>query len=548
MTYSVFKLLSTIFCFLLLATTSAFAQQSQNMSLLGQWTDATLPISGGVRYNDVWGYAAGGREYALIGSRQYVIVLDVTDPSNITEIARLNAYSNSQSTWRDIKVFGNYAYCVTEAAEGLQIIDLSQLPTTATLVGSPRITDFLSCHNIFIDASVSPAKLYMFGTNSGAQSNGYLVYSLQNPADPQLLASVNLRTAPFTGGYIHDAYAIHDTLYANSERRGMFVYDVADPANPVEIGILSQYQQSGTVAGYNHSSWRTQNGDYMVMCDETTSKPVYIVDVRDPADMEVVSTFKSTSLAPSTNSLAHNPYVLGDSLVVISYYGEGIQVWDIRDPTSPSRIGYFDTSFGSSSYVDGTWGAYPYLPSGNILGSDMENGLFVVGIDDLRALPVSYQSWEATTTGKDVELTWSTTTETDNAGWTVEHATENGQFAAVGSVPPSLAANYRFVHANPGPGTHFYRLRQRDFDGTEALSTVRAVVMQGVTTAAVWPNPAPSGTPLFLAGVSGAEPWVLREASGRPVLSGTGSRIAQNLSPGFYLLTVGGQTLKLVVH
>ncbi|MEM9930882.1 MAG: choice-of-anchor B family protein, partial [Bacteroidota bacterium] len=170
---------------LALSFSSLGAQTSYNMVSLGNWHDPDLELSR-VRYNDVWGYAANGREYALLGSRGFVHVLDITDPTNITEIARLNDVTGSSSIWRDIKVHGDYAYMVTEAAEGLQVIDLTDLPNSASVIYQTT-AEFSTCHNIFIDESVSPAKLYAFGTNTGAQRDGYIVYSLADPEEPTLL-------------------------------------------------------------------------------------------------------------------------------------------------------------------------------------------------------------------------------------------------------------------------------------------------------------------------------------------------------------------------
>jgi len=56
-----------------------------------------------------------------------------------------------------------------------------------------------------------------------------------------------------------------------------------------------------------------------------------------------------------------------------------VQVFDISDPTNPVRIGFYDTFEGNDAFFfAGNWGVYPYLPSGNILASDMQNGLFVL--------------------------------------------------------------------------------------------------------------------------------------------------------------------------
>ena len=94
-------------------------------------------------------------------------------------------------------------------------------------------------------------------------------------------------------------------------------------------------------------------------------------------DVSVVTTFHAGS-AQEQYSIPHNLLVRDDRLYV-SYYYDGLQVFDLADPLNPSRIGYFPTSNRphNNSY-EGAWGVYPFLPSGNILVSDMQEGLFVV--------------------------------------------------------------------------------------------------------------------------------------------------------------------------
>lgn len=528
-----------------LALTTALAAQSppaHNMVLLGNWDDPDLP-----RYSDVWGYARDGREYALIGSQDFVHIIDVTNPGQPTEIAALNAFANSGSVWRDIKVLGDYAYCVTETAEGLQVIDLGDLPDSAAIVYQ---TDeaFDRCHNIFIDETSAPPRLYAFGSRPGIALDGYVVYGLADPALPQLIAEVEITSTDDPSlGYIHDGFARNDTLYANHGGNGFYVYDVADPANPVEIGSLTNYVESG----YNHSVWATDNGRTMVMCDETQDRGVKVlhVDKSDPfgLDIRVASVFRSKLLAPDTASLAHNPYVLGDSLVVLSYYGDGIQVWDITDPAAPFRRGYYDTTPDGGSYGGGVWGAYPWLPSGNILGSDVNNGLFIVALQDMSTLPVEYAGWSVAAEGKDAALAWTTATEDANAGWAVEHAVAGGSFAPVGWVPAGTG-RYGFTHVAPGPGLHFYRLRQVDHDGTETLSDLRSVTFTGGAGASLAPrpNPAPAAAPVSLSG--GFTEWQLLTMNGKTLRTGAGTVPTVGLAKGTYLLRSGSRTAKLVVQ
>ena len=62
-----------------------------------------------------------------------------------------------------------------------------------------------------------------------------------------------------------------------------------------------------------------------------------------------------------------------------SYYYDGLQVWDVRDPQNISRVLHFSTSnIPHRPTFEGAWGVYPFLPSGVILVSDMQEGLFVI--------------------------------------------------------------------------------------------------------------------------------------------------------------------------
>jgi len=224
----------------------------------------------------------------------------------------LNTFSNSGSIWRDIKVFGHYAYCVADQqAEGLQIIDLSNLPSSASIVYQST-SFFEQAHNIFIDSTTN--RLYVLGADT--RSNGIIILDITTSTAPSQLASINLQ-----GFYVHDAYAKGNLLYANHANNGLYVYDVSVPSTPTELGRLDTY----TEQGYNHSCWLTESGDHIVFCDETHNTGVKVADVSNPNGITLTDVFRSTLLAPShTNSVAHNPYMLGDSLVVISYYHDGI--------------------------------------------------------------------------------------------------------------------------------------------------------------------------------------------------------------------------------
>jgi hypothetical protein len=53
-------------------------------------------------------------------------------------------------------------------------------------------------------------------------------------------------------------------------------------------------------------------------------------------------------------------------------------ITDVSRPQNPIEVGKYDTYPGAGSGQNGCWGVYPYLPSGNLVVSDIQNGLYVL--------------------------------------------------------------------------------------------------------------------------------------------------------------------------
>lgn len=360
-------ILSTLFLTLFLLVN---AQQSWNIALQATVDDNSIPTVSGVSYNDIWGYADGnGREYAILGSTKYTHFFDVTNPQVPIEVGRVEGKGNTN--WRDFKTYGHYAYGVADDYRGtLQIFDLSDLPNSVTLVYDKQ--DFFSnCHNIYIEEATG--RLYAVGTG---RANIVVLDLTTNPANPTLLKNINLNE-----GYVHDLYVRNNIAFSSHVyKSSLLVYDLSDVNNVVTLGSLTNY----TSPGLNHSNWLSEDGTILTLADETKNSPVKIIDVSDLTDMKEISNFKSTleenETGNPTNSIAHNSFIVGNNFVVLSYYHDGVQIYDISDPQNPFRAGYYDTEPANSNYngAAGCWGVYPYLPSGNILASDVRHGLFVL--------------------------------------------------------------------------------------------------------------------------------------------------------------------------
>jgi choice-of-anchor B domain-containing protein len=371
------QLLLFIFSFFFFGLT---AQQSQNMNLIGSWENDTLPATTINRYNECWGYVdCQGNEYAILGSAAYLHVIDISQPETPVELASF--LGGDVTVWRDMKHYQDRVYSVCDGcSEGLMIVDMSEAPGNIQL--SNQTNEFFdNCHNIYIDREAG--RLYAVGTN--AMSSGIIVLDLtQNPDQPTLISKL-----PLPGGYIHDLYVEDNIAYCNHGNNGLYIYDYTDAENPEFLGSLTQYPESG----YNHSSWLSPDGNHLVFCDETFDRGIKLANVEDFSDISVTDVFRSTLEAPDhTNSIAHNPLIRGQ-YIFISYYHDGIQIYDYSDPENVERVAYYDTDTLNTDYggFRGAWGVNPFLPSGLILGSDMNNGLFLLELDEsLAVMPEEY--------------------------------------------------------------------------------------------------------------------------------------------------------------
>jgi choice-of-anchor B domain-containing protein len=86
-----------------------------------------------------------------------------------------------------------------------------------------------------------------------------------------------------------------------------------------------------------------------------------------------------------SNSIDHNEYIR-DGFLFQANYTSGLHIHDlVPNPLAPVHVGYFDTyPSGDPQSYDGAWNTYPFFPSGNVIISDIQGGLFVV--DPSRAL------------------------------------------------------------------------------------------------------------------------------------------------------------------
>ena len=78
--------------------------------------------------NDIWGWTdpLDGKEYALLGKTTGTAFIDIYRPDKPC-IPRGTAHPHVNSSWRDIKVYADHAFIVSEASgHGMQVFDLTK--------------------------------------------------------------------------------------------------------------------------------------------------------------------------------------------------------------------------------------------------------------------------------------------------------------------------------------------------------------------------------------------------------------------------------------
>jgi len=349
-------MMKIIYSFILSAflCTNIFSQL--NIEKLGQ-------LSYSDELSDVWSYnASDGSEYALVGVFSGLSIVNVTLPAAPTEVQFV---TGANSSWRDIKTFQNYAYVTNESDNGVLIVDLQFLPDSVQYVNYQNAGDnnFASAHNLYIDEF---GFMYIAGHN--LNQRGVLIYDLNNtPMKPQLVGVYN-------NNYVHDVYAKNNIMYT-SEGNQFAIVDVADKANWEILGTQNTF-------GYTHNAWLSDDSNTLFTTDETAGTWVVAWDISDPSDIKELNKVQSS---PGENVIPHNTHVLNDFLIT-SYYTDGVVIFDASEPANLIEIANFDTAPDySGGGFNGCWGATPFLNSGNILATDIEQGLYILKANYKRA-------------------------------------------------------------------------------------------------------------------------------------------------------------------
>ena len=296
--------------------------------------------------NDCWGWTdpQTGKEYALMGLDNGTGIIDISSPKEPQYLGKIPT-ATVNSSWRDIKVYKDHAFVVSEAdGHGLQIFDLTKLRgLESKQIHNPDVlySGYGQAHNIAINEDSGRAY------TAGARGKGLHILNISDPKNPILELEFP------ENGYTHDAQIINykgpdsdhqgkEIFIGSNEDRVVFV-DVSNKSEPLLLSTFFYDHQ------YTHQSWLTLDHKYLLMgdeLDELSSNGELVNKTRtiiiDLSDLDnPVSHFDYIA---DTDAIDHNGYVNGSNFYLASYTS-GLRVIDIVNISQKNikEVGFFDT-------------------------------------------------------------------------------------------------------------------------------------------------------------------------------------------------------------
>ena len=462
---------------------------SLNVDLRGHIGLAAFNFGAG---NDCWGYVSpSGREYAIMGFQRGLAVVEVSDPDRPIIIGRI---PHSSSTWCDIKVYGEYAYAATEVHNsGLQVIDLTRVDDGIVRL-IRTVMSMGDAHNLAIDAD--SGYLYACAVNTGTGTT--MCLDLSDPANPTPVGRGSMTTSGQHDmqvvTYDDGPYAGRQIMFGSSGGRGLQIIDVTDKNNPFYISGL-------TYPGleYNHQGWLSEDKQYWYMDDEldeyrgrTPTTRTLVADVSDLSAPFLASTF-TTGLP----AIDHNLYVKC-GFVFESNYSSGLHIFDATDdPLAPTRTGFYDTyPANDNPTFNGTWSNFPFFPSGTVILSDRQSGLFVFDVSAATVRPITADRHRVYSGAQISGNTASLATDDGDylvlgPGITLSSDAPDGAVSVLGAATCGHASSMTLrVAANSGsPGSRGTRIRQEidvyDWQALEWVTVSTTILNSAQFTATI---------------------------------------------------------------
>ncbi len=343
----------------------------------------SLDAMGGTAGNDIWGWTdtQNDKEYALMGMTNGTAFVDVSDPQSPVFLGRLPT-ETSESDWRDIKVYRDHAYIVADnaGAHGMQVFNLRRLRgLSGPAEWSPDLVydGFEHAHNLAINETTG----FAYAVSTDTCEHGLHIMNIQTPINPMFAGCHDDATTHDTQCVVYrgpDAEHRDKEICFSSNEDHFEVVDVTDKSATLRLSS-STYPQ----LGYVHQGWLTEDHRYFLLGDELDESNFSLstrTHVFDVSDLDEPAHLFAHDLG--TTAIDHNLYVRGNRVFEANYQS-GLRVLELGEVAKReiTEIAFFDTfPGGDSPGFDGAWSVYPYLPSGTLIVSDIQKGLFVLSM------------------------------------------------------------------------------------------------------------------------------------------------------------------------
>ena len=291
--------------------------------------------------------------YAYVADGTGIYIVDVSNPSSPT---LLGSCKNTEYAYGDyaygVSVSGNYAY-VADWYNGLVIFDVSN-PSSPTLVKSYK--------NV-LPTSVSVIGNYAYVANG----TGIYIVDIENPSSAILIGSYK------TAGEANDVSVSGKYAYV-ADGTGIDIVDVSNPSSP---NLVGSYKTAGEANDVSVS------GKYAYVADGTG---IDIVDVSNPSSPILIGsyfpvlTYDYDFVAPGrpvkVPGQAIEVSVFSNYVYILGNYG--LVIVDVTDPSAPTLVGGYRTSYNPISVAD------HFSVSGNYVYVGYSTGGFVVLKTDIQ--------------------------------------------------------------------------------------------------------------------------------------------------------------------
>ena len=314
-----------------------------------------------------------GREYGIMCTSSGTAFFDVTVPSNPQQVGYI---SGPGSLWRDVKVYEQFAYIVSEGGSGIQVVSMANIDNgQVTLTGVVNDVGTSNTHNVFIDEDAG----FLYRTGGGG--NGLRMYSLANPASPQYVGAWSSR-------YVHDAQVVTYTSGPNAGRQiayrcaglngGSGDTGSASSTSPTSRTRRSSARSTGRTAPTATRAGSARTASTSTWATSWTRTVPPDDDLRDQ---------RRRSRQRFLRDLVHE-WQHGDHAQLLhqerpplrgQLHERPAHLRPEREPHEPARVRLLRHVRGRTARrFNGLWSVFPYFPSGTVIGSDPESG-FLVG-------------------------------------------------------------------------------------------------------------------------------------------------------------------------